>query len=298
VRIFAEMTPLTRRPLARRAAVLATAALSLACASRQRLETAAAKALVSPEQSAQIGLQVQQQLDKQGVKYVDDQAITSWVKSIAAPLLEQAKKQRPDIKSWNLRVIDDPNTVNAFATGGGNVYVYTGLVLAAKDGAEVAGVLAHELGHVVLYHIERQLVDGLGLETVAALALGKDPGAVSQIVAGVTGQGLMLANSRGSEREADHYGLEHAAQAGYDPSGLVRFFERLAASEGKTPRALVLLQTHPTTPDRIAAAKEEIAREHLSGGSTGPGGLASVQDRIRARGGVKQQAGASAPGAG
>ncbi len=271
-------------PARRAAPVASLAALALACASAQRakLETEIAKSLISPEQSAQIGLQVQQQLQQQGVKYVSDPAITGWVTQVVDPILAIAKQERPDIKKWTVRVIDDPKTVNAFATGGGDMYVYTGLLLDAKDGAEVAGVLAHETGHVVLRHVERQMVDAFGLEGIAALALGKNPGALQQLVAGVAGKGLMLANSRDDESEADRYGVEHASKAGYDPHGLVRFFERLLQQQGKEPGIAKWLSDHPTTPDRIAAVNALIEQEHLGGASEGPGGIDQVQARIRA----------------
>jgi predicted Zn-dependent protease len=281
------MTTRSRRGFAARVASL-TAALGLACASRQQLETAAAKALIPPQQSEALGLQVHEELKKQGAKYLEDPAVTHYVEAVAAPIMALAKKERPDIKDWHVHVIDDPKTVNAFATGGGHMYVYTGLLLAAKDGAELAGVLAHEMGHVVEYHIERQLVDTFGLQAIAGLALGQDPGAVKQIAAAVAGNGLILAHSRSSESEADRWGLLHAAKAGYDATGLVRFFQTLQGEQGQgqQPKILTWLSTHPATPDRIAAAKKLIATEHLSGGGEGPPGLAQAQADIRAHGGA------------
>ncbi len=271
-----------------RAAALALASAALACASPtgQRIETEAAKALISPQESAAIGAQVQQQLQQQGVRYLDDPAITRYVEAVAAPIVALAKQERPDIKDWKIRVIDDPKTVNAFATGGGNVYVYTGLLLAAKDGAELAGVLAHEMGHVVMYHVERSLVTGFGLQAIAAAALGKNPGVAQQLATQVAGTGVLLAHSRSEEDQADRFGLEHASRAGYDPNGLPRFFETLNAQQGKSPQALTWLSDHPSTPDRIQKARQLIADEHLAGGSEGPPGLAQAQADVRSRGGA------------
>jgi predicted Zn-dependent protease len=254
-------------------------ALAAACSTplQQKVETSAAKALISPEQAKQIGVQVQQQLEKQGVRFVSEPTVDRWVAEVADPLLALARKARPDVSAWRVHVIDDPKTVNAFATTGGDLYVYSGLVLLADDGAELAGVIAHEIGHVALYHVQRQMVDALGLEAVTALALGKNPGAVSQVVAGAGGKVAMLANSRGDEAQADAWGVTHADEAGYDPHGLVRFFAKLKAREGKTSQAMGWLSDHPTTPDRIADVEKLIEEKGLHAKGEGPAGLDAVK---------------------
>ena len=261
------------RPLAAALAVAAACSTPL----QQKVETTAAKTLISPDQAKQVGLKVQQQLEQQGVRFVSDPTVDGWVAKVAAPLFVVARKARPDVSAWRVHVIDDPKTVNAFATTGGDLYVYSGLVLLVDDGAELAGVLAHEIGHVALYHVQRQMVDALGLEALTALALGKNPGAASQLVTGVGGKVAMLANSRGDEAQADAWGVTHANAAGYDPRGLVRFFEKLKAQEGKTSQALGWLSDHPTTPDRIADVEKLIQEKGLHATGEGPPGLDGVK---------------------
>jgi predicted Zn-dependent protease len=180
-------------------------------------------------------------------------------------------------------VIDDPKTVNAFATTGGDLYVYSGLILLADDGAELAGVVAHEIGHVALYHVQQQMVDAVGLEALAALALGKNPGAATQIAAAVGGKAAMLANSRGDEKQADAWGVVHADEAGFDPKGIVRFFGKLQGQEGKTPQALGWLSDHPTTPSRIQDTERLIREKNLRATGTGPAGLDAVKAALRSR---------------
>jgi predicted Zn-dependent protease len=261
--------------------VLAGAALFavLGCAStlQQEVETTAAKALIPPEQAKQIGLQVQSELEKQGVQFVKDPTVDAWVGKVADPLFAVARKARPDLGDWRVHVINDPKTVNAFATTGGDLYVYSGLILLADDGAELGGVLGHEIGHVALYHVQRQMVDAVGLEALTALALGKSPGVASQLVAGIGGKTAMLANSRGDEKQADDWGVVHADEAGYDPNGLVRFFEKLRAQEGQTPQLLSWLSDHPATPDRIADIQKIIRDKKLHARGTGPSGLDAVK---------------------
>src|SRR5512138_2807327 len=272
----------TARP-ARRAAAFALLATSLACASQlqQQVETTAARALISPEQAKQVGLQVQAELEKQGIQFVNDPTVDAWVAKVAEPLFAVAREARPDLKDWRVHVINDPKTVNAFATTGGDLYVYSGLIQLADDGAELAGVVAHEIGHVALYHVQRQMVDAVGLQALTELALGKSPGVASQLVAGVGGKMAMLVNGRGDEQQADDWGVVHADEAGYDPSGLVRFFEKLGAQEGHTPQALRWLSDHPTTPSRIEDARRLIREKDLHAKGEGPPGLDAVKEALR-----------------
>ncbi|HZZ83066.1 MAG TPA: M48 family metallopeptidase [Anaeromyxobacteraceae bacterium] len=267
-----------------RRVAFATAVL-LACSTQQRaqVETAAAKALVSDEQEKQLGLQVKQELEQQQhVKYLEDPQVVGYVKSITDRILPFAKKDRPG-EEWDVKVIDDPKTVNAFATPGGHLYVYSGLLLAADDESQVAGVLAHEAGHVVARHSARQMVDAFGLQAVTALALGQNPSLASQLVTGAGGKGLMLANSRGDESEADEYGARYSSAAGFDPHGIVHFFEKLKATEGNQPRSLAFLSDHPATPDRIARVNAYIEQHHLGGTERDPEKHAAVKSHLEQR---------------
>ena len=269
--------------------IVANAAIALAivtssgCTHQQRAgaETAVAKALISDEQENQIGQQVKQDLEqKEHVKYIEDAEVVSFVKGITDKVLPLAEKDRPGVK-WDVKVIDDPKTVNAFATPGGHLYVYSGLLMAADNPSEVTGVLSHEAGHVVARHSARQMVDAFGLQAVTALALGKNPGLASQVAAGVAGKGAMLANSREDETEADEYGARYASSAGYDPNGLITFFQKLQKQEGKSPQIMKFLSDHPATPDRISHLEKYIADHHLSGSAArDPAGLPAIKQKI------------------
>ncbi len=257
-----------------------------ACSAAQRAktETALASVLVSDEQENQLGAQVHQELEKQGVRYVTDPAVTAYVDQVTSRILTFAKKDRPSV-SWHVHVIDDAKQVNAFATPGGHLYVYSGLLLAAENEAELAGVLAHEAGHVVGRHSARQLVNQLGLQTVANLALGKNPNQLAQVAAQIAGTGTMLAFSRADEKEADEYGAKYASAAGYDPRGIISFFQKLEATSGRTPRILTWLQTHPATPDRIAHVEQFIVANRLTGSDIGADRLAPIKQRLVASAG-------------
>lgn len=245
--------------------LLAGALASAGCATSEALhagERTLAKALVSDEEEARLGAQLHDELSKEHIKLLNDPEITEYLQGITRPIFEQAKRDRPGVK-WTLYVIDDPETVNAFSAPGGGLYVYTGLLAAAHDDAEVAGVLGHEVGHEVLHHIAEKLVAASGLEALAAVALGNNPPLLEKIAAALVGKSALLAFSRDEERQADEYGARVSAAAGFNPYGLVTFFERLEKSEGDRPSVFKFLSDHPLTPDRIADIKRLIEEERL-----------------------------------
>ena len=200
------------------------------------------------------------------------------------------KQDRPDVQ-WQVHVIDDAKTVNAFATPGGYLYVYSGLLLAADNDAELAGVMAHETGHVVARHSARSMVTAYGLNAVTQLVLGQNPGLLAQIASGIASKGVLLSHSRSDETEADEYGARYSSAAGYDPHGLVSFFQKLEKEEGHTPKALTYLSDHPATGDRVEHVNAFIAARGLTGTELGRERFAPIKARLAA--GV-----ASAPAAG
>jgi predicted Zn-dependent protease len=273
------------------AAVGALVVGPLGCSSRQRAaaETTAAQLLISDEQEQQIGRQVKAELEqKENLRYVEDPEIVGYVNRLSEPILKAANKDRR--VPWRVHVIDDPKTVNAFATPGGYLYVYTGLLLAADNDAEVAGVMGHEAGHVVGRHSARAMVNAYGLQAVTQLALGKNPGLAGQIASTIAGQGLMLAHGRDAELEADNLGARYSNTAGYTPQGLVSFFRKLQEQQGDMPGVLTFLSTHPNPGDRVAHLNKVIAENRLNAsGGVGPSSqLDAVKQRIRSLPGARR----------
>ena len=260
------------------AGLLALAANCSLTAQLPEAEIAVAKALVSDEQENQLGLQFHQELEAQGIKLSKDPVVTKYAEGLLAQLTPYAKKDRDT--EWHVHVIDDPKTVNAFATPGGHLYVYTGLLLTADNESEVVGVLAHEVGHVVRRHSARQLVSQYGLQTIAAVALGENPNMLKQIGAAVVSNGTLLAHSRADENEADVCAVRYSAAAGYDPRGIAMFFRKLPAKSGSLNKVLTYLQTHPATADRIENVNQVIAREHLAGSKVGVQELAAIKQHL------------------
>jgi predicted Zn-dependent protease len=258
-----------------------SAGLFTGCATQRiAAEKALAQTFISDEQEEQLGKQVKQELEtKEKIQYVQDQAVVDYVTNVATPILQAANRDREGVR-WKIHVINDPKTVNAFATPGGYLYVYTGLILAADNEAELAGVLAHEAGHVVGRHSARAMVNAYGLQAISEAALGKNPGMAGQIATQLVGGGAMLAHGRSEETEADEYGARYATAARYDPRGLITFFQKLQAKEGNTPGVFKWLSTHPTSADRIQHLERYIADKRLSGTELGAERLAPIKQRL------------------
>ncbi len=264
--------------------VLVPSLLALAaCSTQQRISTekTIAAALIPAEQEKQLGLQVKEQLEKEHVRYLTDPTVDGYVQQVSGKILAFAKKDRPEVE-WSVRVIDDPKTVNAFATPGGFLYVYSGLLLAADDTAELAGVMGHEAGHVVARHSARQMVNAMGLETVLGVALGKNPSGAAALAAGLAGKTALLAYGRSDELEADQYGARYSSAAGYDPRGIATFFQKLEKEGGGQPGWATFLSTHPSNPDRIEKVNRFIEQHHLAAsGGHDKAELGRVKERLR-----------------
>jgi predicted Zn-dependent protease len=151
--------------------------------------------------------------------------------------------------------------VNAFALPGGHVWIYRGVLAVARTESELAGVIAHEIAHVVERHAARQastaMVANVGLELLGAL-LGNTGGALtSGLAANVLTGSVFLGFSREDELAADREGTRILRKAGWDPHGLASFLERARAAARQNPSALdVFFSTHPATEDRIAALRK------------------------------------------
>jgi len=148
---------------------------------------------------------------------------------------------------YRFRVIDR-NEVNAVSLPGGPVYIYSGLLkMVGRDDDALAGVIAHELGHIR----ERHAVDQLEKQSIAGLLLGNLTKGNTQRLGAVLANVGMLKFSRNDEYEADDVGARMMANAGYDPAGLLRFFQMLQRSEGRGSGSISWLRTHPTSSQRI-----------------------------------------------
>ncbi len=244
--------------------------------------------ILSTEEEVAIGQKIAAEVEKKQKIYADP-AVQQYVREIEGRIA--AVSDRRDV-TYRIKVLDDPKQVNAFAGPGGFMYVYTGLLRAASNEAELAGVLAHETGHVVARHSAKALSNMLLLNQIAQLALGGDPGLAGQLASQLIGGAGMARMSRQAEHQADQLAVVYMKRAGYDPRAMITFFEKLNRMKRTNPGAIgKLFATHPPTQDRIAQVRALIAQ-------VGPGGRLGAdvyRRRLGQLAGRQGPSGAAAP---
>jgi predicted Zn-dependent protease len=205
--------------------------------------------LVSTAQEAQMGTEAYKDILSKA-KISTDPAANALVKKVGTRIA--AATGRNDL-AWEFTVIDDPQTVNAFALPGGKVAVYTGILPVTRDEAGLAVVLGHEVSHVMARHsaerISKQLSLQYGAELVGGV-LGVNP-ELTKSGAALLVSTILLPWDRAQESEADHLGLIYMAKAGYDPRAASEFWLRMSeASKGRS-RPPEFLSTHPSDETRV-----------------------------------------------
>ncbi len=192
---------------------------------------------------------------------VDDPDILEYIAHIGAPIVEAAQ---PMTYRFRFHVVKSP-TLNAFAVPGGHIYLYSGLLLKASHPGEIAGVMAHELAHVKHRHTAQMIGKGtlVNLATLAAIIISRGEPAVTAGAAGA-GLAMQLSFTREFEQEADRYGLFYMYQAGYDPRGLLDFFDMMMREQRfSISRIPPYLLTHPLSTDRMGQIENLIQLHRL-----------------------------------
>ncbi len=210
----------------------------------------------SLETEIRIGKQYAMQVE-QSVKLVQDPVVNEYVNRIGQNLVRNSDAQVP----FTIKVIDS-DEVNAFALPGGFFYVNSGLILAADEEAELAGVMAHEISHVCARHGMRQMTraNWAQIGTLPLIFVGGGIGYGIYEASGLALPLTFMKFQRNFEAEADYLGLQYMYKTGYDPQAFISFFEKLQAKEKKKPGTLAkAFASHPQTPDRIEASQREIA---------------------------------------
>lgn len=217
-----------------------------------------AKMSGSTEKEVRQGREAAAEVDRQA-KFIEDPLITEYVNRVGQNIVLHSDAKVP----FTIKVIDS-DEVNAFALPGGFFYVNKGLLLAADNEAELAGVMAHEIAHVAARHAVENQTKATLLEYAAiggSIFLGGIPGMIYQNTAGIGLLGIFMKFSRAAEEEADKLGVQYMYAAGYDPGAMATMFEKLEAKNKKKPGFIArAFATHPAPPDRRASALALAAR--------------------------------------
>src|SRR5437867_7758636 len=236
-----------------------TLAVALAAYADSRTQLKPGWNLFSPEQDVEMGREVAKQAESQ-LPILNDRQATTYIDALGKQLAAHAPGGQK--YPFQFKIVND-KAINAFALPGGFVYINRGALEAADNEAQIAGVMAHEIGHVVLRHgtnqVSKAYVAQAPLSILGGVLGSNSVGAVlAQLGVGFAANSILLKYSRDAERQADLIGTQILYDTGYDPKAMVQFFEKIQAeSKG---RASEFFSDHPNPENRISSVQHEIEK--------------------------------------
>jgi predicted Zn-dependent protease len=224
---------------------------------------------ISPEQEIALGLQAKPEMTQEFGGLDPDPAAQTTLDNVCARIIENSEAGDTDWP-FDCNLLADPETINAFALPGGPVFITAALYDRLETEGQLAGVMAHEIGHVVARHssqqiAKQQLTQGLSGAAVIATYDPNDPASQgSAQIALLIGQLVNLRYGRNDELQSDQLGVQFMAEAGYDPRSMILVMEILGAfSQGNAPPEF--FSTHPNPDNRITRIQEAIAALYPNG---------------------------------
>lgn len=210
-----------------------------------------------------LGQQMDQEIRSNPGQYpiLQNEAVRSHLQGIVDQIV-----QAPQIKyrgrfPYKVTVINDDKTVNAFATPGGYVYVYTGLLRFLDNEASLAGVLAHEVAHAEERHGTEHMTQALGAEVALSIALGNNPSQLAAVAGNAAALLALLRNSRTDELEADTQSFQYLRSTSYWPGSIRYFFEKVGQGRPTGGKLEEWTSTHPTSEARVENINQ-LLRDH------------------------------------
>lgn len=213
--------------------------------------------LFSVQQDAELGLQVKQQIESDRAQFpilneAQNKEAYQIIRAITTEILNSGKVYHRNQFAWEVKLIDDDETLNAFCTPGGYIYVYSGLIKYLDKEDQLAGVMGHEIAHADQRHSTRQMTKMYGISVLVSAVAGNRE-TLAQITAGL----INLKFSRSHETEADNYSVEYLGGTQYNCAGAAGFFEKIGKEGGGSPPAF--LSTHPNPGNRVQNIKAKAA---------------------------------------
>ena len=224
---------------------------------------------ITPEQEIALGLQAAPEMEQQFGGEDPDANAQAKVDEVGQRLVSRSAAGQTPYR-FEFHLLNDPETINAFALPGGQVFITDGLLRRLRTEGQLAGVLGHEIGHVVARHgaeqiAKQQLTQGLTGAAVLATYDPNDPSSRnSAAVAAMIGQLVTMRFGRQDELEADHLGVRLASESGYDPRAMIQLMQILEeSSKGNQPPEF--FSTHPNPQNRIQRIQEAIREQYPNG---------------------------------
>lgn len=212
--------------------------------------------LIPTETEVELGKDVVKEVESTE-KVLTNQEVQNYVNKVGRKVAKVC--DRKDV-TYSFKVLDSEE-INAFACPGGFIYIYKGLMKKMDNEAQLAAVLAHEVGHIVARHSIKRLQAIYGYSIVMEVALGEKMGQTARQMVDAAAGVILLGYGRENEYESDEYGILYSKKAGYNPKGMVQVFEKFKQMEGQPPNTFEkLLMSHPPASDRINNGNKEIQK--------------------------------------
>lgn len=239
---------------------------------------------ITTEQEVALGQEYATQIARE-LPLVRDGQVVQYINQLGRSI---ARRADPRGIQYTFYVVNAPE-VNAFAVPGGHIYVNRGLIERSDNMSELAGVLAHEIGHVALRHgieqWQRAQTANATLGVLYGVLLGRNPSGIEQVAIQGGGTAIFAGYSREAEREADVTAIQYLMASGIHPNGLVTMFEKLMAERQRNPGAVERwFSTHPTSQERVDNTRAAIAQlpsGSLRGLTTNSQAFTNFRNRVR-----------------
>ena len=212
----------------------------------------------SDQEETDLGEQFANEIEK-NLDINDDTDLNAYIQELGQLLVNHSRRRNI---TYTFKIVNSEE-INAFAIPGGYVYINVGLLRMSENESELAGVIAHEIGHVVERHGMKQLTKQMGLVMISQLIFGEDPDKVQEVISQIILSGVLMKYSRDAERGADRNAVEITYAAELNPYGMVKFFEKLQRQKSRNDSQISaqiqkLTSSHPLTSERISNVKKLI----------------------------------------
>jgi beta-barrel assembly-enhancing protease len=239
--------------------------------------------LLTLEQEMELGKKVKAEIEADPKKYpilaeAGNEEVYRYVRGITQKILGTGKVANQSKFAWEIKIINDNKTLNAFCTPGGYIYVYTGLIKFLDSEDQLAGVMGHEIAHAAQRHTGRSITKAYGLDMVITLLTGGSNTQTMQMVKQITEGIVGLRFSRGHETEADEYSVNYLCGTGYNAAGSAGFFRKIQGKGGTPPE---FLSTHPDPKNRVQDIEKRAKKLGCSGQQTNSSEYAKIKALLK-----------------